>query len=188
MVWTVKGKRTMTDRLFFDTDCFSSFLWVHGESVLLELFRDRIILPQQVLEELCNPSIPHIRDKVISLMHKGDIATQQILTNTEEYELYYKMAISPPKGELRIGRGEAAALALAKAHAGIIASNNMRDIDKYIKRFQLKHITTGEILVSALEAGLINEENGNQIWSKMISKRRLLPASSFSDYLKIRKK
>jgi|SRR5690554_1105621 len=81
----------MTDRLFFDTDCFSSFLWVHGESVLLELFQGRIILPQQVLEELCNPSIPHIKNKVISLINKGDIETQQILTNTEGYKLYYKM-------------------------------------------------------------------------------------------------
>lgn len=174
----------MTEQLFFDTDCFSSFLWVHAESILLRLFQGRIILPQQVVDELCNPSIPHIKSKVTNLMQKGDIATRQILTNTEEYILYYEMAISPPKGEMRIGKGEAAALALAKVYGGIIASNNIRDIDTYIRKFKLKHLTTGEILVSALGAGLINENTGNQIWSKMLLKRRLLPAPSFSDYLR----
>ncbi|MCL4517221.1 MAG: hypothetical protein M1379_16830 [Firmicutes bacterium] len=174
----------MTEQLFFDTDCISSFLWVKQENILLRLYPGRIVLPQEVYDELSNPSIPHIKGKIAVLRSNGDISTQQILINTEAYRLYHAMAITPPKGEKVIGKGEAAALALAKVYGGIIASNNLKDVRKYIEKYRLKHITTGDILVSALNTGLIDENTGNRIWIDMISKRRLLPAASFSDYLR----
>lgn len=174
----------MIKQLFFDTDCISSFLWVRQENILLSLYHGKIVLPQEVYIELSNPSIPHLKNRVEVLCSKGDITTKQILINTEEYNLYYEMAISPPKEERVIGRGEAAALALAKVYGGIIASNNLKDISKYIKKYELDHVTTGDILITALKAGLIDEQTGNQIWSNMLLKRRLLPTASFSDYLK----
>ncbi len=177
----------MTKQLFFDTDCLSSFLWVRQENILLSLYPGKIIIPQQVFNELSNPSIPHIKVKIAALLSNGDIKTKSILTNTEEYLLYYKMAISSPKGEIAIGTGEAAALALAKVYDGIIASNNLKDIQKYIKKYQIKHITTGDILISAFDANLIDKTDGNQIWNNMLLKRRLLPTTSFTDYLKIKK-
>jgi len=173
----------MTKKLFFDTDCVSSFLWVKEENILLKLYPERIILPQEVFIELSNPSIPHIKRRVAVLCSNGDITTQKILINTEEYNLYYQLAIAPPKGETVIGKGEAAAISLAKVYGGILASNNLKDIFKYVEKYKLDHVTTGDILVSALKAGIIDESTGNQIWSKMLSKRRLLPTASFSEYL-----
>lgn len=174
----------MTSKLFFDTDCISSFLWVKEENILFKLYPGRIVLPKDVFTELSNPSIPHLKHKVNELCENGDVTTKEILTDTEEYSLYYKLAILPPKGEKRIGKGEAAAIALAKAYDGILASNNLKDISKYVKKYNLEHVATGDILVSALKAGYIDENNGNEIWSNMISKRRILPANSFTDYLK----
>jgi len=174
----------MTEQLFFDTDCFSAFLWVKQEQILLDLYPGRIILPQEVFIELSNPSIPHLQSKVTALRSSGAIMTQPILVNTEEYQLYHQIAVSPPSGRTIIGKGEAAALVLAKVYGGIIASNNLKDICQYLKKYQLNYLTTGGILVSALKAGLINEATGDQIWSKMLSKRRFLPTASFLDYLK----
>lgn len=174
----------MTDQLFFDTDCISSFLWVGQENIMLQLYQGKIVLPQQVFGELSNPSIPHIKSKVAALCTSGDISTMQIVAGTEEYGIYHELAISPAKGEKIIGRGEAAVLALAKVHGGIVASNNLKDIGKYIEQYKLQHVTTGIILVSALNQGIIDENQGNQIWSKMLAKRRLLPTATFSDYLK----
>ena len=54
----------MTDKLFFDTDCISSFLWVKEENLLLKLYPGAVVLPKQVYDELSNPSIPHIRRKI----------------------------------------------------------------------------------------------------------------------------
>ena len=177
----------MIDKLFFDTDCISSFLWVKEENILLKLYPNRIILPKQVFEELSNPSIPHIKGKVTKLCLSGYIATKEILTNTEEFNLYYELAVAPPKGERIIGKGEAAAIALAKTYDGIIASNNLKDITKYVDKYDLDHITTGDILVAAWRKAYIDETTGNQIWSNMIAKRRMLPTSTFTEYLKTSK-
>lgn len=173
----------MTDKLFFDTDCISSFLWVGEENILLKLYPGRIVLPKQVYEELSNPSIPHIKRKVNKLYSNDDISVKEILLGTEEFALYYKLAISPPKGEKIIGKGEAAAIALAKAYNGIIASNNLSDISKYVKKYNLEHVATGDILVAALNRGYINETIGNRIWTNMIIKRRILPTRTFTEYL-----
>ena len=131
-----------------------------------------------------NPSIPHIKRKVNELCSNGDVATKEILVNTEEYKLYCELAISPPKGEKIIGKGEASAIALAKTYNGIIASNNLKDISKYVEKYELEHITTSDILVAALNEGYIDEQTGNQIWANMISKRRMLPTPTFTEYLK----
>lgn len=184
MAPTLMRKKSMTDKLFFDTDCISAFLWVKEENILFKLYPGKIILPKPVFNELNNPSIPHIKRKVNELCLSGDVTTKEILVNTEEFKLYYELAISPPKGEKTIGKGEAAAIALAKTHNGIIASNNLKDISKHVKKYELEHITTGGILVAALNEGYVDEQTGNQIWLNMINKRRMLPTPTFTEYLK----
>lgn len=176
-------KKSMTEKLFFDTDCISAFLWVKEENILFKLYQGKIILPKPVFNELNNPSIPHIKRKVNELCLNGDVSTKEILLDTEEYKLYYELAISSPKGEKIIGKGEAAAIALTKTYNGIIASNNLKDIFKYIDKYNLEHITSGDILVEALNKGYIDEPKGNQIWKNMIAKRRMLPTDTFTDYL-----
>lgn len=175
----------MTDKLFFDTDCISAFLWVKEENILFKLYPGKIILPKPVFSELSNPSIPHIKRKINELCLSGDVSTKEILVNTEEYKLYCELAISPPKGEKVIGKGEAAAIALAKTYNGIIASNNLKDISKYVEKYNLEHKTTADLLVEALNKGFIDEAAGNQIWTNMIVKRRMLPTATLTEYLKM---
>lgn len=43
---------------------------------------------------------------------------------------------------------------------------------------------TGNILVAALNKGYIDEQTGNLIWKNMIAKRRMLPTTTFTEYLK----
>ena len=179
-----KMKKDMTDKLFFDTDCISSFLWVKKENILFKLYPGKVILPKQVYDELSNPSIPHINRRVDQLCLSEDISIEEILVNTVEFNLYYELTVAPPKGEKIIGKGEAAAIALAKTYGGILASNNLKDISKYVKKYDLEHMTTGDILVAALRKGYIDETTGNRIWSNMIVKRRMLPTNSFTEYLK----
>lgn len=178
-------KKVVTEPLFFDTDCLSSFLWVKREDIFLDQYSGKINLPEAVFVELSNPRIPHLKNRVLKLWKAGNIKITKILANTEEFELYYKFTLSPIKGQKRIGKGEAAALALAKVYNGIIASNNLKDISHYIKLYGLKHVTTGSIMTEALNRKYINESMGNQIWSEMIRRRRMLPTKTFTDYLKL---
>lgn len=172
----------MTEDLFFDTDCLSAFLWINDTNILHELYGGKIVLPEPVYQELSNPSIPHIKQRADVMIRNNDVSVKMIDTDTEEYKLYVEL-VRGQKGEKSIGRGEAGGIALAKTYNGVLASNNYKDIAPYIKKYNLKHIDTGQILLEALKNGLITEEEGNDIWRKMLDKKRKLPTNTFSEYL-----
>lgn len=180
----------MTEPLFFDTDCLSAFLWVDNESILAKLYPERIVVPKQVYDELSHKGLNHIKglkSQVDAMVKSGEARIETIVVGTETYNLYSKMTTSPDSGHMIIGKGEAAALAMAKESDGIIASNNLRDITDYVSEYNLKHVTTGDIMKEALEAGYIDEAQGNKIWNDMLLRKRKLGYPSFTEYLKANK-
>ncbi|MBR5474759.1 MAG: hypothetical protein IKU83_05060 [Lachnospiraceae bacterium] len=176
----------MTNDLFFDTDCLSAFLWINDMNILHELYGGKIVLPEPVYQELSNPCIPHIKQRADFLIENKDAFVKTIEVGTDEYRLYTSL-IRGEMGKKSIGRGEAGGIALAKVYHGVLASNNYKDIAPYIEKYGLKHIDTGQILEEALEKGLITETEGNSIWSRMLAKKRKLPAGTFSEYLSNRR-
>lgn len=175
--------KCLIDSLFFDNDCISAFLWVRNESLLVKLYPGRIVIPKPVYDELSYPGIAHLKARVDVLLLAGQAQLETISTDTETYEMYYKLTSAPEIGHAIIGKGEAASIALAKCSNGIVASNNLKDVSVYIEEFGLRHITTGDILVEALKNGFITEVQGNTIWASMLAKRRKLGAVTFTDYL-----
>ena len=171
----------MIEKYFFDTDCLSAFLWVREESILATLYPSRIILPAQVYNEL--QKVPHLQAKVDSLKNRGALYIESMEAGSVEYSDYLQMTTSSEDGMRIIGRGEAAGIAMAKHRNGTLASNNLRDIRPYVEKYAISHITTGDILIEAMDAGIITEAEGNSIWADMIRKRRMLPTTTFSDYL-----
>ncbi len=171
----------MTDQLFLDTDCLSSYLMVGKENILLQLYRNRIVLPEQGLTEIVR--VPFLKIKMRSLVSSGQIQVVKIIYNTPEAKLFYKLTVSPDAGFKIIGDGEAAAITLAKFNNGILGCNNMSDIVPYVKEFGLRHVTSSDIMVEAYKCGMISEQEGNVIWGAMRSRGRLLPAVSFSEFL-----
>ncbi len=145
-----------------------------------------MIIPKPSYDELSNPTVPHLKQRVDYLINSNQVKLSTIEVNSDEYELYIKLTNSPDEGHKIIGRGEAASIILAKKNNGIVASNNIKDIQQYIQEFNLKHITTGDILYEALSKGYITEVQGNLIWASMIAKRRKLGASTFSEFIKNR--
>lgn len=172
----------MTNELFFDTDCLSAFLWINNTNILHELYGGKIVLPETVYQELSKPCIPHIKQRTDLLIQNKDVSVKTIEADTEEYKLYSAL-VQGEKGKKAIGRGEAGGIALAKVYNGVLASNNYADIAPYIEEYGLKHIDTGQILIEAMEKGLITESDGNNIWDQMLAKKRMLPANTFTEYL-----
>ncbi len=172
----------MSNNLFFDTDCLSAFLWINDTNILEVLYGGDIVIPSPVYQELSNPCIPHIKNRADVLLEKKVASVMQIESDKEEYQLYRSL-IRGTKNDKSIGKGEAAGIALAKTYDGVLASNNWRDIAIYIERYNLKHLDTGMILKEALEKKIITEEQGNDIWKKMINKNRRLPTETFTEYL-----
>jgi predicted nucleic acid-binding protein len=173
----------LTDSLFFDTDCLSAFLWVERESLLTQLYPGKVVIPKPVYDELSYPGVAFLRAGIDALLSDGQARVAGIDTGTDAYDLYYRLTAAPGEGRVVIGKGEAASIALSKAHGGIVASNNLRDIAMYIEEFGLKHTTTGDILAEAYKKGHITGAQGNALWTAMLAKRRRLGAKSFSDYL-----
>ena len=149
----------MTEPLFFDTDCLSAFLWINNQSLLSQLYPGRVIIPAQVYAELSIPSVPQLKQRIDVMISNGDAKVESIQADTKEYRLYRKLVSKPDPGHVIIGSGEAAAIALAKEQGGILASNNLRDVEVYVSEFGLQHMTTGDILKEALDRGLITESS-----------------------------
>jgi predicted nucleic acid-binding protein len=171
----------MTEVLFLDTDCLSTFLVVRRENLITQLYNGRIGVPQQVYMELRKAHF--LRSIIDAMLNTSRVTLYNIDFGTEAGDLYLKLTTKPDKGFKIIGKGEAAAIALAKQHNGILGSNNMRDIVPYIQFYHLKHRTTADILVEALDQNLIKEGQGNAIWREMLEKNRRLPAETFSQFL-----
>jgi len=178
----------MINSLFFDCDCISAFLWINEQNLLTMLYPGMVVIPKQTYDELSYPTTPHLKQHIDYLLNSKQVRLATIDVGSDAYSLYHKFTTSPDKGHKIIGPGEAAAIALAKVNNGIVASNNLKDICSYISEFKLKHTTTGDILIEALEKGYITEEDGNTIWASMLAKRRKLGAASFSEYIKNKNK
>ena len=176
----------MTEKLFFDTDCISAFLWVDNESILSKLFPHRTIIAKEVYKELSHPGVNRVKglkDQVDKMIQDGDATVKSIIADTDAFDLYIKMTCNPDPHHKIIGKGEAASIVLAKENDGILASNNLRDVSQYVTEYNLKHVTTGEIMKMALERGFLTENQGNTIWAEMLSKKRRLGYNTFSQYL-----
>lgn len=175
----------MTEPLFLDTDCLSTFLVVGQENLVLRLYAGRIGIPQQVYEEL--KKVHFMKSKVDALRQAGKVVLYQISASTVEGDLYFKLINKPDQGYKVIGNGEAAAITLTKQYNGILGSNNMRDILPYIRLYHLQHRTSADIMAEALDQHLISEGQGNVIWRDMRQRNRKLPADTFTEFLASRK-
>lgn len=178
----------MIDSLFFDSDCISAFLWVKEQNLLAMLYPGKIVIPKPAYDELAYPTTPQLKQRIDTLISNNQAVLQTINVDSDTYDFYQKLTTTPDEGHKIIGPGEAASIALAKTAGGIVASNNLKDISSYIHEYELKHITTGDILIEAMEKGFITENDGNTIWASMLAKRRKLGASSFSEYIKSKNK
>ena len=171
----------MTDLIYFDTDCLSSFLWVGREFLLIRLYKDRIFLSQQVYREIVR--IPSLKIKVNQLIQSKEFTLSDFQVGSPEHILYTELTKNPIKGRKIIGNGEASVICLAKCRDGIVGSNNFKDIWEYLDLYHLRHIATADILCEALENGLISLRESNTIWRDMRNKNTWLPEETFSDYL-----
>lgn len=176
----------MTDSIFIDTDCISAFLWVNGQSLVEQLYGGRIIVPRQVYDEIDRPCVAHLRERLDLMISRASVEILSMDILSEEYEMFRSLTVYSEQNKRVIGRGEAACISLAKKYNATIASNNLRDIMPYVRRYNLKHISTGDIICEAYDKGYISEDDANELWQRMLEKRRMLGASSFTEYLKQR--
>ncbi|MBQ1871840.1 MAG: hypothetical protein II147_06635 [Lachnospiraceae bacterium] len=172
-------------KLFFDTDCISAFLWVDESSIVTKLYGDCIAIPRQVYNELSagRGQATVLKTRIDKMLECKAAILVDMELESAEYGLYFELVTTPSAAGRYIGKGEAACIALAKECNGILASNNLKDTEEYIKKFNLEYTTTADILVEAYNKRIITVEEAERIWAEMLLRRRKLGADTFKSYL-----
>lgn len=172
--------------VIFDTDCLSSFLWIRRIDIIITLFPNQVIIPQIVYDELNKMrQYSHYRFVIEELdieIRTGNIHIEDIMIPSDAGDEYARLIA--PNDVKQIGRGEAAAIVLAKLHNGTLASNNLRDILPHITSGQPPYISTDAILYLYYQQGRITAEQGSEIWNSMKKKRRVLPKYDFNEVIR----
>jgi predicted nucleic acid-binding protein len=171
--------------IVFDNDCISSFLWIKRLDIVNALFLNQIIFPQSVYDELNKIKSPQYRfvfNDLKSQILKGNFKLRNIIIPSREFSEYFDLiSMKNPK---RIGKGEAAAIVIARALNGTLASNNLRDILPHVENNKLPYVCTEDILYLSYERNYISLEEGCQIWNDMKRKKRILPNCDFKEIVR----
>lgn len=170
----------MTNNYYFDTDCLSSFIKANREDLLASLYSKRMFVPWNVYREISR--IDRLKRKMDILIKDKHIKKISFNLDSKEYK-DFSYLIDVYNNKYYIGEGEAACIALAKNNNGVLASNNLKDIKRYIDEYKLKHLTSADILKQALKNKFITKIEGNNIWRDMLNEGIYLPYDSFDNYI-----
>jgi len=162
--------------ILLDTDFVSSFAWVDRLDIIEGLFSKRMVILEEVVEEL--DRVRHLADRVCFSVMRGHIRRVEMRSDSPEAADYVRLHESG-----RYGSGEAACMAYLSHNDGALASNNLRDVKAYCSERGVPLLTTADVLVRACVDGRLGKEEAEVVWQKMLTKRCKLPTASFSEYL-----
>jgi predicted nucleic acid-binding protein len=168
--------------VFYDTDCLECFLFVDAGHILEKLF-SKIIIPEQVYNELMDYNTPTIVKTNFKKLKEGFVETKEIEFASQEYTTYKSIekGFWSKTGKV-CGSGESAAMALAHLNNGIVASNNLSDVEEYIESLDIELITSSMILSKAVKKDIVSDEDANVLWKGMVEEGIDLPRDSFTEY------
>lgn len=124
--------------------------------------------------------VPHLASRVKLSIRNGHIKCEAMFADSPEALQLAKFLETG-----RYGTGEASCMAYLIQHDGILGSNNLSDVKAFCIQSKKRLLTTADVMYQAYEAGHMNIDEADKIWGDMISKRRKLPALSFSEYMSV---
>lgn len=176
----------LTKPIFYDSDVIICFLEIEKQDLLKKLF-SKIEMPQQVFIELTKEKTPkNVKNNLKKLISKGFVEIREINFATPEYIKYDCISKGYWSKDLQsVGKGESEAIALAIENNGIVASNNLNDVEEICEEFNVPIITASIILSFAYELQLYSKDEINSIWSKIIDETyQIMPCHTFNKYYK----
>ncbi len=169
--------------IFYDADFLSSFLLINEVSFLKNLFSE-IIVPDVVLEELCEHKSPNLIKKgILELKESGILKVKSIEILSPEYYTYRSIKDGNWHTNLKpSGKGESAALAFAINNDGVLASNNLKDVKFYVDKFELPWLTSSYLIALCVDKNIISKDRAISMWNKMVEEGRDVPTNTFLEY------
>lgn len=165
-----------SQKILLDADVVRHFL--KGDALLLlpKIFPGKLVMIDIVKNELCRSV--SIRTPVENFLSFTKIEILSLTGNSviaKEYALLLKRGF---------GEGESACMAIARYDKHIIASSNLRDIHKYCTENSITYITTMDILVTAMNSGIMTEADCDFFIYNVKSKGSRLPCNTIQEYIK----
>ena len=168
--------------LVFDNDCLASFIWVKRIDILVNLYNGRMFIPQVVVDEFSfmkrYSKYIWVYEEVVDAINAELFKVIKIDSNHEAFFEYNKLL------KMGKGKGESAAIAIAKTMDNYTACNNLKDIRPFIENNEINNLFTFDILFEHYHKNNISIEEIEKIISKMRNKKRKLPNIRFQDYIK----
>ncbi|MBE6489338.1 MAG: hypothetical protein E7Z83_00535 [Methanobrevibacter sp.] len=128
-------------------------------------------------------SHPNVKNNLRALIDEGFVQIETIEFGTHEYFDYSCMVEGFWSDDVPLGQGEAAAIALALKSFGIVASNNLSDVENLTKLDDIPILTFSMIMSFCFELKLLSELEIELIWQKILNAtHQKLPKVSFNDY------
>jgi len=173
-------------KLVFDNDCLASFIWIHRLDILETLYEGRMYVPQIVVDEISflerSSKYKWVYEDLLAAIQKGTFNVIEINIGDKAFDEYNRFR------KQNKGKGESAAIAIAKTMDNYTACNNLRDIRPFIDNGEINNIVTFDILYEYY----INENKSiadiEKIITDMRYKKRRLPDTRFEDYVRDREK
>lgn len=169
--------------IFYDSDVLICFLEINEQNILKKLF-SKVIIPDKVFEELTRKkSNQNVKNNLKLLIGEGFVEIEKIEFNTPEYFDYTCMIEGFWSDDVPLGQGEAAAIALALKSFGIVASNNLSDVENLGELDEIPILTFSMIMSFCFELKLMSKSEIELIWQKILNNtNQKLPKDSFSEY------
>jgi hypothetical protein len=140
-------------KIVLDADVISHF--IKGE-LLLKLpviYPGRLIIPDIVKNEI---SERKGWDQIINrFLTETDI---QLINFPQSFEYLSEYAHLTSSRGYALGQGESACMVYCRFNDAILASSNLKDINRYCDFHHIEHITTKDILLEGYHKGILTEE------------------------------
>ena len=169
--------------IFYDSDVLICFLEINEQDILKKLF-SKIIIPEIVFEELNRKKSPqNVKNNLKQMIIDGFVDICQIEFGSPEYFNYSCMIEGYWTDDVPLGFGEAAALALALRHHGIVSSNNLSDVKDLTELDEIPILTFSMIMSFCFELNLMMESEIEVVWKKILTNtNQKLPTQTFRKY------
>ncbi|MEE1078301.1 MAG: hypothetical protein UIC64_04530 [Agathobacter sp.] len=169
-----KTGKEKTRIVYGDSDTLSSFLNRNSFEIFLKPFEIEgfeIVIPQVVYDEVCRgPHKVERKNQIDAVKRMNRVVVEDIESGTEAADIYFSLCE-------KMGKGEAAALAMAESSEGkaVVASNNMSDVKTYAASHGIQLWPTAKILQKAIRHNVITENRADVLWEKMKEDGMKLP-------------
>lgn len=173
------------NKVYFDADCLSAFLWLNDVSSLVLLFEDDIVLPRGVYDELSK--VPGFKSIIDNYLNKKLMSIVDIDFDSKEMEIYNKLTKIDNHYKV-FGRGEAEVISHAVCKSKKMASNNLSDVEDYVKLYNLINYTIPDLLEMLIESGIKTIDEVELMWKNLKMRDTRIPGKTFNEYLSKYKK